>query len=1460
MATRKTNYRNPRNPENALYKALTKLLSGPIVNYRTQNPRQLKRHQLDKYKFKSAAGLAFKKSSYSPFDNIYANTQANQARAERYIDFDQMEYCLHGDTKIAIPGGYKSLKELADEYSLDEQFVVYSYDHHKQQIVPSFGKQARKTRTDHAWKVIFENGQEIIGTSNHRLMMRDGTYRRIDKLNVGDSLMPFYRKDLFGTKNDQGDGYRWIYTKHNDPGRRPGWIAEHTLIAEWVSGCQVQKDEVVHHKNFIKHDNNPDNLQIMKKSEHNQYHAKILHEQRKQTGWWENFKEEHSKWMKENNPAERKDITFGVILSLCDQFGFNQKKICSLLKTDPNTIKRRLRRKGFSSFESFAKTYDSDWKNHGQDNCGLKNPKYDHSLSYQDVCNAFSHGMSSNELASCLDTTYTKIRNRIAQEGFKTFTEWTQSFENHKVAKIEYYGIIDLYDLTVDEYKNFATDSVISHNTPEIASALDIYADEMTTSSPMKPILAILTENDEIREILHNLFYDILNIEFNLFGWCRSMCKHGDFFMYLDIDEEIGVKYFIGLPAMEIERIEGEDKTNPQYVQFQWNSGGLTFETWQVAHFRILQHDKFAPYGTAVLDPARRIWRQLQLQEDAMMAYRIVRSPERRVFYIDTGGIPEKDVEQHMEKIITTMKRNQVVDPDTGQVDLRYNPMCNSLETLIFLQDGRTITLKELIEERKTSKQDQWVYSVDRENNCLVPGKVVWAGLTRKNAEMVRVYIDNGNWIDVTPDHKFMLRNKQYVEAKDLEPGDKLMPIYKKVSVKGAEKQRIGGYEKIYDPFSQKYIYTHRNNTIIEQGFDSIIGKVIHHKDFDKINNNPENLAPMIWKEHCSLHGKLAIERNQSKAGRDCSRKTMKRTWQEGKITSQTFVDLWKDEKIRQKRVNKLTLQIDDEFLKHCMSVMDQCCGLSTTESVFRERLNSNKDFVNYLRALNPDFRNGFNNKLTRGNLQKFLRSFGFSKAFTEFKRYWLFENYNIDSIISFCKEKHGNVGRKDVLEHFSLQRRELTELIESANIEYFEFSKQYMKKNSKYHNKTAGYKNHTVLKVEKLPFKEDTGCITVEKYHNFATPGSSECLNKKGGISISSGIYLRNSVDEDYFIAVRGDRGGTKIDTLPGGQYTGDIEDVIYLQNKLLAALKIPRSYLIEHITGASSEDKTTLAQKDVHFARTINRLQRSVTATLREIAVTHLYTLGYRGKDLLNFSLHLNNPSKISELQELEHLRTKIDVAGAAKDGGFMSMPWIWKKIFDFSQDEIVKIIREQAFDKKLEARLTAILEGGEMDGEGGLGDLGGDLDGGEGEDLDLGGDEGGEDETLLAAPGKRYNETHTTPRSKGKKYKPEVSDSRGMGARQRHMKGQYNDESARPTNRNLWKGMSDLSSLARGIAETDDKQTIYEEKNRKQEIQILRHDNEIKLLMESLNDTEKLDLRPLEQKEVDNGQEQA
>ena len=537
---------------------------------------------------------------------------------------------------------------------------------------------------------------------------------------------------------------------------------------------------------------------------------------------------------------------------------------------------------------------------------------------------------------------------------------------------------------------------------PEIASALDIYADEITTSTIFNPMVEIECHNREIKEVLHTFMYKVLNIEANLFGWSRGMCKYGDYYLYLDIDDKLGITNVIPLPVREVERIEGTDPTNPNYIQYFWQGAegnqGVTFENWQVCDFRLLGNDKYVPYGTSVLEPARRIWRQLVLLEDAMMAYRVVRSPERRVFYIDVGNIAAEDVEQYMEQVKTQMKRNQIVDADTGRVDLRYNAM----------------------------------------------------------------------------------------------------------------------------------------------------------------------------------------------------------------------------------------------------------------------------------------------------------------------------------------------------------------------------------------------------------------------------------------------------SVDEDYYIPVRGATNNTRIDTLAGGQFTGDIDDVNYLRDKLFSALKVPKAYLAQ---GDAIEDKTTLAQKDIRFARTIQRTQRVVIAELEKMCIIHLFTLGYRNSDLVSFKLSLNNPSKIAELQELEHLRTKFDIAGAATEGYF-SKHWIYKNVFKLSNEEIERVQTEQFGDAKLTAELEAAGAAATADAAPAApaGDAGGDL-GGDDEGFDLGGDDTaaadtdaeadtGDEGPLLAEPEPAQRDDYDPVKSK--KFK--------QGARRRSYLSSGGNNLASSSTRNIFKGWSgEMRPLANGVVGESfhqEEKTIFQtEHDIKKLIEQLEQKNETK-----------------------------
>ena len=243
---------------------------------------------------------------------------------------------------------------------------------------------------------------------------------------------------------------------------------------------------------------------------------------------------------------------------------------------------------------------------------------------------------------------------------------------------------------------------------PEIAAALDVMMEEATTTNDKGKILNVYSDSSRIKGVLEDLFFNRLDIHVSLPMWTRNTCKYGDNFLLLNIDDRNGVLGARQLPNFEIERREGdiieamisgrnrinvEDvKESPGKIKFFWRGRDVEFNSWQIAHFRLLGDDRRLPYGTSMLEKARRIWKQLQLSEDAMLVYRVTRAPERRVYKIFVGNIDEEDVPQYVDEIANRFKRTPIVDPQTGQVDLRYNTLSNDQDYFIPVRDENAPT------------------------------------------------------------------------------------------------------------------------------------------------------------------------------------------------------------------------------------------------------------------------------------------------------------------------------------------------------------------------------------------------------------------------------------------------------------------------------------------------------------------------------------------------------------------------------------------------------------------------------------------------------------------------------------------------------------------------------------------------------------------------------------------------
>ena len=273
-----------------------------------------------------------------------------------------------------------------------------------------------------------------------------------------------------------------------------------------------------------------------------------------------------------------------------------------------------------------------------------------------------------------------------AQQTYYLANQWTK-IENNLYTQATYYEptrLASFYDFESMEY------------TPEISAALDIYGEESTTVNQDGQMVQIYSDSQRIKSILTDLFNNALDINTNLTMWTRNTCKYGDNFVYLKLDPEKGVVGCMQLPNIEIERLEMgmasrtyNTEADPKNtgLRFKWKARDMEFNSWEIAHFRLLGDDRKLPYGTSMLEKARRIWKQLILAEDAMLIYRTSRAPERRIFKVFVGNMDDQDVEAYVNRVANKFKRQQVVDHKTGNVDMRFNQMAVDQDYFVPVRD-----------------------------------------------------------------------------------------------------------------------------------------------------------------------------------------------------------------------------------------------------------------------------------------------------------------------------------------------------------------------------------------------------------------------------------------------------------------------------------------------------------------------------------------------------------------------------------------------------------------------------------------------------------------------------------------------------------------------------------------------------------------------------------------------------
>jgi hypothetical protein len=547
------------------------------------------------------------------------------------------------------------------------------------------------------------------------------------------------------------------------------------------------------------------------------------------------------------------------------------------------------------------------------------------------------------------------------------------------------------YDITnrslasLNEVKLMYREADIMDMFPEIGTALDIVMEECTSINDNGTILNISSKSERIKSILQDLFVNRLSIDTMLPMICRSMCKYGNDFLLLNIDSQNGITGWKELPVYEMERYENgmENPYASAYVnlnninpyandgtKFVWVGANeyIPYQDWQIAHFRLLYNSIFLPFGVSFLHKARRHFRLLSMMEDSMLVYRLERAVERRVFKINVGSIDEQDVPAYIQQIANEFKRTPIIDPMTGQVDLRKNILPVWKKTPIPLLDGRTITIEDLAKEYENGRKN-YVYSIQDNTSQIVPGKVVWCGKNYTAKNMIKVTLDDGSYMVMAPEHEVIMRDGTKKRADKLTIGESVMPFYRECNVNSSK--RMEHYEKIYNPNSGKYEYTHRLIAKdVRKGSEEY--DTVHHVDFNKYNNRPDNLLWCDYFEHKSMHRELNIKRKSYLAMQPYNHSELHR--QHDEIRRKNKIEFWKNGNVEQAK-RRMTIVFDD-FMWN--KIREAVLGnIIYNRNTMLEYINTY--LIEHLLELNTNRRLHNLKKITREVLENRIHELGFN-------------------------------------------------------------------------------------------------------------------------------------------------------------------------------------------------------------------------------------------------------------------------------------------------------------------------------------------------------------------------------------------------------------------------------------------------------------------------------------------------
>jgi hypothetical protein len=778
----------------------------------------------------------------------------------------------------------------------------------------------------------------------------------------------------------------------------------------------------------------------------------------------------------------------------------------------------------------------------------------------------------------------------------------------------------------------------------DIARSLDIIAEEMTgkDEKTQLPLQIVYNKEDNqdisdttavtLRQAVRQ-WSELQDFNRRLFGIARTLIKYGDCFFQKSSDTKKW-KYIDPVLVYGIEIDKDGNIINYHIKRPSEPSASTVYGTRDeqmeivpaaaIIHFTMSDEmGDSAPFGQSVLRPIFRVYRQLSMIEDAVIIYRIVRAPERRVFYIDVGNMPPQRVKQYLEQVKNEIRQKRVPgSTNNGQksiVDGQYDPQCLALDTKVPLLDGRILPLSSIIEEYQAGKKN-WVYSCDPVTGEIKPGEVAWAGITRRNAQVVKVTLDNGEVITCTPDHRFPVQGKGFVQAKDLTPDMSLVPFNRRwvSNTKVEDTPFHQGYEEVFDVSKQRWVKTHQlvnENVDLPAHRHALDEKltVVHHLDFNKHNNAPSNLVRMGMRDHLLLHSDHNADRfhawpvDRQQAALQQVRQGLQNYWDTvtPEAEAKRQVAMWK----AHRRANR-----------------PQVVRRSSSYSpALGQRLTVNDRVISLLCDKikeDPTIRK-------QALIEWMSTSPTFMSAFRE---------VNAPS----------TTGRRS-----------------APTWTYVEVIKEHLEaKNFAHLKHKLALQNHKIRSIEFILQTQDTGCLTVgENVHNWHT------------FALAGGVFVANSIQEDMFFPVTATGRGSRVETLPGGTEDFGTNLLKYFQEKISRGLRIPTSYMggAEGAGAQYNDGKVGIAYiEELRFAKFVMRLQDRLEKVLDQEFKIYLKVCGLKIDDEI-FFLKLPDPANFALYRQAALDADLIGSFNNIEGTKYLSKRFILKRYLGLTDDEL-------------------------------------------------------------------------------------------------------------------------------------------------------------------------------------------